>query len=486
MTALPPGDTFYWHDYETTGIDPARDRPLQFAGLRTDLDLNPVGEPLTLFCQPATDMLPAPEACLVTGITPQRAREQGVCEADFIDRVLAELAQPGTCSVGYNTLRFDDEVTRHTLYRNLHDPYAREWRDGNSRWDLIDLARTVHALRPDGIEWPTRDDGTPSFRLEQLTAANGLEHGPAHDALADVRGTLALARLLRDRQPRLWTYLFELRRKQAVWRLLDLDGMTPLVHVSGRYPAARGCLAVVAPVARHPQNPNAVVVYDLSVDPAGLEGLDGPAIAERVFTAAEALPDGVERIPLKQVRVNRCPVLAPLKVLRPEDATRLAIDLATCERHLETLHQQSDLAQRVAAAFLPPEGPVPDDPDDLLYAGPFLDEGDRRRLTGVRARQPEQLGETLPPFNDPRLAEMVFRYRARNWPESLDATAHADWEAFRRLRLTDPVASKGRTLPAFFTRLGELRGERAGEERAMAVLDALEAWGRELEAGLVD
>ncbi|RLA36562.1 MAG: exodeoxyribonuclease I [Gammaproteobacteria bacterium] len=486
MAAHPPGDTFYWHDYETTGIDLARDRPLQFAGLRTDLDLNPIGEPLTLFCQPATDMLPAPEACLITGITPQRARDEGVCEAEFIDRILAELARPDTCALGYNTLRFDDEVTRHALYRNLHDPYAREWRDGNSRWDLIDLVRTIHALRPEGIEWPRREDGTPSFRLEELTAANNLEHGPAHDALADVRGTLALARLLRARQPRLWDYLFNMRRKQVVWRLLDLDGMTPLVHVSGRYPAARGCLAVVAPVARHPQNPNAVIVLDLATDPACFDGLDSDAIAERVFTAVDALPDGVERIPLKQVKVNRCPVLAPLKVLRPDDAARLGIDMASCERHLETLRQQPDLAQRVAAAFAPPGGPVPDDPDDQLYAGPFLGDDDRRRLAAVRMRPPTKLGDPLPSFDDPRLPEMVFRYGARNWPESLDATARADWEAFRRLRLTDPVASKGHTLPAYFSRIAELRSERVGEGRTTAVLDALEAWGRELEAGLID
>ncbi|HEY5790442.1 MAG TPA: exodeoxyribonuclease I, partial [Gammaproteobacteria bacterium] len=289
--------SFYWHDYETSGLDPARDRPLQFAGLRTDLELNPLGEPLTLFCRPAADLLPSPEACLVTGITPQRADAEGVCEAEFIARVHAELARPGTCALGYNTLRFDDEVTRHTLYRNLYDPYAREWRDGNSRWDLVDVTRATAALRPDGISWPTHEDGTPSFRLEQLTAANGLEHGAAHDALADVRGTLALARLLRARQPRLWDYLLELRRKQAVWRLLDLRGMTPLVHVSGRYPASRGCLAVVVPVARHPVNDNAVIVYDLAADPAAFDGLDAAAIAARVFSRADALPDGVARIP---------------------------------------------------------------------------------------------------------------------------------------------------------------------------------------------
>ncbi|HEY5718809.1 MAG TPA: exodeoxyribonuclease I, partial [Gammaproteobacteria bacterium] len=419
--------SFYWHDYETSGLDPARDRPLQFAGLRTDLELNPLGEPLTLFCRPAADLLPSPEACLVTGITPQRADAEGVCEAEFIARVHAELARPGTCALGYNTLRFDDEVTRHTLYRNLYDPYAREWRDGNSRWDLVDVTRATAALRPDGISWPTHEDGTPSFRLEQLTAANGLEHGAAHDALADVRGTLALARLLRARQPRLWDYLLELRRKQAVWRLLDLRGMTPLVHVSGRYPASRGCLAVVVPVARHPVNDNAVIVYDLAADPAAFDGLDAAAIAARVFSRADALPDGVARIPLKQVRVNRCPVLAPLKVLRGEDAERLGVDLAACARHREALRRQPDLAARVAAAFAPPPGEPSADPDDQLYAGPFLGDADRRRLEALRALPVARLGAPLPPFDDPRLAEMVFRYRARNWPESLAPDERAAW-----------------------------------------------------------
>jgi exodeoxyribonuclease-1 len=479
-----PRETLYWHDYETSGIDLDRDRPLQFAGLRTDLDLEPVDEPLTLYCRPADDLLPAPEASLITGITPQRARDEGVREAEFVDRVHAELARSGTCALGYNTLRFDDEVTRRALYRNLFDPYAREYRDGNSRWDLIDLVRTVHALRPDGIAWPRREDGTPSFRLEELTVANGLEHGAAHDALADVRGTLALARLLRERQPRLWDYLFGLRRKQAVNDLLDLRGMAPLVHVSGRYPAARGCLAVVAPIVRLKSNPNAVVVYDLGEDPGQLEGLDAEGIAERVFSRADELPDGVARIPLKQVRVNRCPVLAPLKVLRPQDAERLGIDVDACLHHRDTLAAQPGLASRVAGVFSPPEGPPPTDPDDRLYAGGFTSDADRRRLEEVRSRPMHELGEPPPPFDDPGLEELVFRYRARNWPETLDPQERARWQAYRVLRLTDTEASRGRTLAAFFRRLGELREERRGDARAGEVLDALEAWGRELEAGI--
>ncbi|MHA5570733.1 exodeoxyribonuclease I, partial [Pseudomonas aeruginosa] len=198
--------SIFWYDYETTGIDPRRDRPLQIAGIRTDEALNEIGEPMNLYCRPSDDILPHPMACLITGITPQRLAERGLSEADFMTRVHAQLAQPATCVAGYNSLRFDDEVTRYSLYRNFFDPYAREWQGGNSRWDLIDMVRTAYALRPEGIQWPQLD-GRLSLKLEMLTAANGLEHGQAHDALSDVRATIALARLIRQRQPRLYDYL---------------------------------------------------------------------------------------------------------------------------------------------------------------------------------------------------------------------------------------------------------------------------------------
>ncbi|MCZ6830365.1 MAG: exodeoxyribonuclease I, partial [Gammaproteobacteria bacterium] len=224
--------TFYWHDYETFGIDPSRDRPVQFAGVRTDAKLNIVGEPLMLFSQPARDVLPHPEACLVTGITPQKALAEGVPEVEFIARIHAELARPGTCGVGYNSIRFDDEVTRYPLYRHFYDPYEREYREGNSRWDIIDMVRLTHALRPDGINWPLREDGYPSFRLEQLTDANGIGHEAAHDALSDVYATLAMARLIRDTHPRLYDYVLNNRGKQAVQQQLDIVAMKPVLHVS--------------------------------------------------------------------------------------------------------------------------------------------------------------------------------------------------------------------------------------------------------------
>ncbi len=249
--------SFYWHDYETWGIDPRRDRAVQFAGIRTDDELNVIDKPLTVFCKPTDDMLPQPGACLVTGITPQRAQEEGVNEAEFFAMIHREMARPGTCGVGYNSIRFDDEFTRYGFYRNFFDPYAREWQNGNSRWDIIDMVRLTHALRPEGIVWPTHDDGvTTTFRLEKLTQANGIAHEVAHDALSDVYATIAMAKLIKEKQPRLFDYLLPLRDKRKVGELLNLQKMEPVLHVSSMYPAAIGCIAMVVPLAKHPTNPN--------------------------------------------------------------------------------------------------------------------------------------------------------------------------------------------------------------------------------------
>jgi exodeoxyribonuclease-1 len=470
--------TFLWHDYETFGADPRRDRPAQFAGVRTTADLEIVGEPAMFFARPPRDQPPDPDACLITGITPQQAAREGLSEAEFAARVHEQLGAPGTCGVGYNSLRFDDEFTRQLLYRNFYDPYAREWENGNSRWDLIDLVRMCQALRPEGIVWPTREDGTPSFRLEHLAAANHLRQERAHDALSDVYALIDLARLIRIRQPRLWDWHFGLRRKQKVFGLLDTVGMTPLVHVSSRYPASRHCLAVIAPLAAHPSRPGEVIVYDLDADPATWLDLDEEDIADRIFTARADLPEGIERIALRTVRANRAPALAPLSVLRDLDHARLKLDLPRCLRHLAMLRAAEGLVDKLRRVFARAAelAAPPEDPELALYGG-FLPDADKRLLAEVRATPPEQLGRRNFPFRDPRYAELLFRYRARNWPDSLDADEQARWEAFRQARLTRPTALTARTLDDYFARITALRQERPGQTE---LLDQLEAWGHQL------
>lgn len=469
--------TFFWHDYETTGADSRRDRPSQFAGIRTNLDLEIIGDAVMLYCKPAPDILPHPEACLITGITPQRAEREGCSEVEFASIVLEQLAEPGTCGVGYNSIRFDDEFTRQMLYRNFHDPYEREWRGGNSRWDLIDLVRMCYALRPQGIEWPRRDDGTPSFRLEDLAKANGLKQDRAHDALSDVEALIGLARLIRTHQPRLFDFHFDLRRKQRAFQLLDVVHRTPVLHVSSRYPASRGCLAIVVPLAVHPQQPNGVIVYDLDVDPTPLLELDADEIADRVFVSRADLPDDVERIPLKLVHSNRSPALAPLSVLKEVDCGRIGLDSERALRHLEMLNGMDGLALKMQAVFAAQAShDPPADPELALYSG-FLPDADKRLLREVRHTPGEMLGASPIVFTDVRYAELLFRYRARNWPESLSDEEATRWRAFRQRRLTTETPLTTLTLDQYFALIEEKRNE--VDPVRLPLLDALEDWGRE-------
>ncbi len=471
-------DTFYWHDYETFGADPSRDRPVQFAGLRTDADLNVIGKPLVLFAAPARDVLPQPQACLVTGITPQQALAEGVPESEFIARIHDELARPGTCSVGYNSIRFDDEVTRYTLYRNFFDPYAREWKSGNSRWDLIDVVRLAHALRPEGIEWPTGDDGKPSFRLEKLTAANGIGHEAAHDALSDVEATIGMARLLRDRQPKLFDYALRLRDKQFVLSHLDLEQAKPVLHVSGMFGTARHNIALVAPLARHPVNKNEIICFDLAADPGCLEELSAEALAQLLFCAKDALPEGVDRPGIKSIHINRSPIVVTPKLLDAPTAERLGMDVERCRANRARLQAIPGLPAKLQALYANRQLPDITDPDRMLYSGGFFSDGDRRSMDRVRAATPEELAAQSFGFEDARLPEMLFRYRARNYPHSLNDTERAQWEEQRFQTLTDPEAGASITLDRFQAEIEQL--SQTATPQQQAVLDALLEYGDSL------
>ncbi|MGH8190305.1 MAG: exodeoxyribonuclease I [Rhodanobacteraceae bacterium] len=477
-----PNPTLLWYDYETTGTDPARDRPVQFAALRTDVDLRPLGDPEILYCRPVHDVLPHPEACLVTGIAPQDADRDGLIEPEFAGAVHALMAEPGTCSTGYNSIRFDDEVNRNLFYRNFFDPYEHAWKNGNSRWDIMDLARACYALRPAGIEWPVREDGTPSFKLEHLAAANHLDQRRAHDALSDVEATLALARLLRERQPRLYEWCFALRDKNAASSKLAsaLPGMQPLLHVSGRYPPARGCLAMVVPVADHPTRPGTFIVADLDNDPDGWVDLDPADLGERMFTRRADLPEGIERPPLKEVHANKSPFLAPVATLRDVDVRRIALDPERCMRHLDRIRASAGLAERVRQTFAARNNDRADrgDPELAIYSG-FLTPADRGCCDRVRTIPPAQLGHAGLGFRDPRCAELLFRYRARNWPETLDPEEHERWRVFVRDKWTRETGL-GLTLESYFATIARLRTETSPGPK-QALLDRLQSWGENVQ-----
>ncbi|MEO7496269.1 MAG: exodeoxyribonuclease I [Massilia sp.] len=465
--------TFLWHDYETFGVVPRRDRPAQFAAIRTDANLNEIGLPIMLYCQPAPDFLPDPQSCLITGITPQQCLEWGVPEHKFADTIEAAFSQPGTIGAGYNTIRFDDEVTRFLFWRNLIDPYAREWQNNCGRWDLLDVVRMTYALRPEGIEWPLREDGRPSFKLEDLARANGLVHEAAHDALSDVRATIALARLIRDKQPKLFDFCLGMHKKDKVAAEMGMQLAPalrqPFLHVSGMFPAERGCIGLVWPLATHPTNKNEVLVWDCSADPAELFGLDADTIRLRMFSRSADLPEGVTRLPIKSIHLNKSPMLVSnLKTLRPDLAERWGIDIEQARTHALAAAAGPDMSAIWDQVYQRP-APEEADVDEDLYGG-FVNNNDRRKLAGLRGETPAALATARPSFDDERLGELLFRYRARNFPDTLSAAEAAQWEAHRAARLFDG-AHNARTVEQLFSEIDAL--SETADERAEEILGAL-------------
>ena len=433
------GETMLWYDLETSGTDVGYDRILQFAGVRTDLELNPIGEPLNFFCYPGDDVVPDPDAMQVTGLKMSQIRDQGMNEAEFSRQIHSAFSEPQTCVVGFNSIRFDDEFARVLFYRNFYDPYAREWQGGNSRWDVIDFFRMAAALRPEGFNWPSRDNGSPSFRLEHLTAANGVSHEGAHDAVADVMATIDVVRLLRRAQPKLYEYLFNLRRKKAVLDQLYPLGKQALVHVSSMYPATQRCLAVVLPIAVHPTNPNGIICFDLSQDPEDLIRCGPEELQRRIFTRNDELGENESRIPLKTIHVNRAPAISPLGTVLSQ-AHELGIDLDLCEQHKQRLQRSAGLVEKIDEAFSATQFTRTEDPDQMLYQGDFFSRQDREVMAAVQAAEPSALPAYRGQFSDHRLPEMLFRYQARNYPASLSEADLARWQGFIRQRMDASIA----------------------------------------------
>ena len=436
--------TFLWYDLETFGKNPRWDRVAQFAAVRTNENFEVIEDPVVLYCRITPDYIPDPYACLVTGITPQETLEKGLREYDFIKAVDKELSRPGTCVVGYNSIRFDDEFVRNLYYRNFMDPYRREWADGNSRWDILDLVRATHDLRPDGINWPQRDDGGPLFKLEKLTEANGISHEHAHDALSDVYATIAMAKLVADTQPRLYSYFFENRQKESLKKIINLDTREPLVHTSGMFTSALGCTTLVAPLVVDPMMSNSIHCFDLRYDPSPLMELSIEEIRRRIFTPRKELEEaGLDRIPLKDIHIGKCPVVAPLSTLDDAAAERLGIDRELCLRHSRILSADPGLLQKVREVFNQDKSkyyPVDDDPDLQIYSGGFFRNDDRIRMNIIHQTPPEELKHQTLNFYDPRIPEMLRRFIGRNFPQTLDEEEMRAWKSSCAGRILFPKA----------------------------------------------
>ncbi len=428
--------TFYFYDLETSGRDPRMQRIMQFAGQRTDENLNLIGEPFVTCVRLSDDILPEPEAVLLTGITPQQANDEGITEPEFLRRFYEEVLQPDTCIMGYNTIRFDDEFMRFTLWRNFYDAYEWQWKDGKFRWDLIDVVRMTRALRPDGINWPVDDSGKPINKLTDLTSSNGLDHENAHDALSDVLATIDMAKLLKDKQPKLFEYMFSKCQKRDVAAMINPEKPQPFVHTSGMLPPEFINTSVMLPLFADKKQSTKIVAYDLRYDPEQFVDLSVDELRARLFTRRDELGD-VQRLPLKAVHTNKAPAIAPLGVLDEATQQRIGISIETIELHRNKLLRLKDLMAKLYDAWHTDQREFDDNPDvdASLYGGSFLGDADKSTALEIRNADQTTLGNYNPSFQDNRLSELFFRYKARNFPSVLSEEEHIRWENYRREKL---------------------------------------------------
>lgn len=425
--------TFFFYDLETTGLNPRDDRIMQFAGQRTDMNFQPIGEPYNLLVAVNDDTLPSPQALMVTGVTPQETVADGYTEAQFAKIFAEEIATPDTIMLGYNSIRFDDEFMRAFLWRNYYDPYEWTWRDGRSRWDMLDVVRMTRALRPDGIQWPTVD-GKAVNKLELLSKENGLEHEKAHDALSDVVALIGVTKLLAEQQPQLFQYLLKLRDKKEIQKLVNLDSKQPFVYSSGRYDAEYNKTTVALPLAA--ADYGNVFVYDLRYDPADWLDKSEQELAYIVNTPYGERGEDYRKLPVKKLQYNRAPAVAPVGVLGQEDGwAKIQLDQAAIEKHRALLLAHPDFAERVARVLLKkPDWPPIPDAEGQLYDG-FVSDRDKLRSEVLRNTDMKDLGLYKPEFDDARLAALFPRYKARNFPRQSTPEELASYETWRAARL---------------------------------------------------
>lgn len=419
--------TFFFYDLETSGLDPKSDRIMQFAGIRTDESLNRIDEPYNILVKLSNEILPSPFATLTTGITPQMTQQDGITEAELSNLLANEIFTPGTIAVGYNNIGFDDEFVRNLFFRNFYDAYTWQWADKRSRWDLLDVVRMTRALRPDGIKWVEKD-GKPSNKLTDLSSANGLEHTHAHDALSDVEALISVVKLLKAKQPQIFDYLLRMRDKKQVEQLV-MDG-EPFVYSSGHLPYPEKT-TIVFPLAKTAQG---AYVYDLRVDPAPFLVMTEADLTAHVQVPYKQRPEGYTPLPVKELRFNRCPAVAPTSVLKPEDFERLKINPEQVQENLNTLVKDPTFTTRVELALERPPFPQSSDPDNTLYDG-FAPDSDKPKMEAVRNADTQKLVDFNPGFTDERLAKMLPLYKARNFPKSLTKAEAAIWDDYRTAKI---------------------------------------------------
>lgn len=459
--------TYLFYDLETTGKSPATDRIFQFAAQRTDTNFQPIGDPIDLKIKIDDDVLPSPHATLVTGLTPQKTAD-GLSERELVQIVQSQVFTPNTIAIGYNNIKFDDNFMRYLFWRNFFDPYEWAWKDGRSRWDLCNVTRMVHALRPDGITWPDDENGKSSHKLEKLTEANGLTHHQAHDGLSDVVALIELAKLVHQHQPKMFAYLLSLRDKNRAGELINTRSAQPFVLTASRFGHQNSYTSVAVAIGEGTTN-GTVLTYNLRYDPTPWLQFSPEQLAQLRFTSFEDLEaKGLPSFPFHSVALNQSPAAAPLGVLNEHDGwAKLGLNQDTVNHNLAILKQNPALIDNIKEAYQSESFPNEDqDAETRLYDG-FLNDADKQTVASIRSSDAKRLATWSPYFHDERLTDLLIHYKARNFYDALSQPELEIWKYYRTQKLT-------RNQTQFLADLEEARQQATPEQ--LPLLDQLQEW----------
>ncbi len=460
-------DTFLFYDLETFGLNTRYDRIAQVAAVRTDMDLNIIDSPILMYSRLSPDYLPSPGSCLVTHITPQEVNEKGLREAEVIKRLRDEMMRNNTITLGYNTIQFDDECIRSALYRNLYDPYEREYLNECSRWDIINLVRATRDLRPEGLVFNTLNEaGFTSFRLTDLTEENNIKQEGAHDALVDVYATINLAKLIKEKQPKLFMWALTHRKRESLKEIIDINKRKPFLSTSAAFASEKGNTRPLLPLFYTSKND--LYCFDLTYPLPSAVTLDN-------YTESG----------IYHLSTNKCPFVAPLSTLSKEAEERLGFTKAEVMEKARLVRESGIFKAEDFKKSYPPSSD--EDPDISIY-GSFLSRDDKSRLEKIQSLSPKEKlikGEKIP-FDNPKYHKLVWRHVARNWPEVLSDKEKEQWRNWCSGRLLVPLIKEAQSIDDYLYTCNELLNSLNTDGEDKRTLLSLIEYGRYLKKTIVD
>ena len=454
-----------FYDTETTGTKVYFDQILQFAAILTDNDLNEI-ERFEIRSRLLPNVVAGPGAMRLTGVSVDQLHDPALpSHYEMVCRIRRKLLEwQASLFIGHNSLRFDEVLLRSAFYKNLLPPYLTN-SAGNGRIDTLSMLQWAHKYEPDVIEIPTRPDGRPIFKLDQLAPANGYNQAHAHDAMSDVEATIHMAHLMRNNAPDTWSRAMRFSNKSNVLDFCEGEMVFGLTEYYFRDYYS----FLLHQVGHNPHDRSEIVAFDLYHDPADFVGLSSEAL-RRHLNASPKL--------LRRVRANALPGLIDADEAHPH--TQVSnLPLEMLEERAEVLEGNETLRGQLLLAYMQAKPQYEDSVhvEENIYSG-FASTQDNERMDAFHEGEWSERAAIVCEFDDPRfrdLGEQLIYFEA---PQVLATERRQWWEertARRLLGTGEPCDAL--TLPQALQEVNDLLAVAAGEIRNLLVghRDRLEA-----------